>query len=227
MAERFEGFPAGALPWLRRLKKNNDRAWFAERKAEYERLLLGPMLLLVEELGAALAEAGLPMRAPAKAPVFRIYRDIRFSNDKSPFKTNIASVLHREGSKRLDGIVYLHVDPEGSFAAAGFWQPEKAALNRWRERIAEEPAPLLRIHGETPLDQEDTLARMPRGYEQHGTAPHAHLLRLKSFVVREPIAPESLASRKALEQAVVFARKAAPLLRYGWEFDRAAHTRVD
>ncbi len=227
MAERFEGFPAGALPWLRRLKKNNDRAWFAERKGEYESLLVEPMLLLVQELGAALAEAGLPLAPSAKSPVFRIYRDIRFSGDKSPFKTHIASVLHRDGNKRLDGIGYLHIDPEGSFAAAGFWQPEKAALNLWRERIAEQPGPLLRMHKKLPLDPEDTLARMPRGYEQHGDAPHAHLLRLKSFVVREPLAAEALASREVLDRAAAFARKALPLLEYGWRFDRPTPARID
>ncbi len=227
MAERFEGFPSGALPFLRRLKRNNDRAWFAERKDEYERLLVEPMLLLLHEFGAALAEAGLPMAARAKSPVFRIYRDVRFSNDKSPFKTHISSVLHREGNKRLDGIVYLHVDPAGSFVAAGFWQPEKAALNRWRERIAEDPEPLARIHAETALDGADALARMPRGYERFADHPHAHLLRLKSFVVQEPFNPEALRSREMLDQAAAFARRAAPLLRYGWEFDRPGPARID
>lgn len=217
MAERFGGFPAGALPFLRRLKRNNDRGWFAERKGEYERLLLDPMLLLVRELEGALADAGLPMAASARAPVFRVYRDIRFSNDKSPLKTHIASALYREGNKRLDGIVYLHVDPAGSFVAAGFWQPEKAALARWRERIAADPAPLARIHAQTPLDGADALTRMPRGYEHLAEQPHAHLLRLKSFVVQQPIAPDVLASPRILEQAEAFARRAAPLLRYGWE----------
>lgn len=217
MGERFQGFPAGALPFLRRLKRNNDRAWFAERKGEYERLLLDPMLLLVRELEGALAEAGLPVAASAKSPVFRVYRDIRFSNDKSPFRTHIASALYRAGNKRLDGIVYLHVAPEGSLVAAGFWQPEKAALHRWRERIAEDPGPLARIGAETPLDEADALTRMPRGYERHAEQPHARLLRLKNFIVQEPIAPEALLSRRMLEQAEAFALRAAPLLRYGWE----------
>ena len=214
--ERFAGFPAGALPFLRKLKRNNDRAWFAERKGEYERLLLAPMLLLVRELAGVLDGQGLPLAPTQKSPVFRIYRDIRFSNDKSPFKTHVASVLHHEGDKRVDGVLYLHIDPAESFLAAGFWQPERAALGRWREAIAASPETLAAIDRALPLDTGDALTRLPRGYERCADTPAAPLLRLKSFVVREALDPEALGSRAVVDQAAAFARRAEPLLRYGW-----------
>ena len=214
--ERFAGFPAGALPFLRRLKRNNDREWFAERKEEYERLLAEPMLALVRELAGVLHEAGLPLAPRQRNPVFRIYRDIRFSNDKTPFKTNVGSALHRDSDKRVDGIVYLHVDPAGAFVAAGFWQPEKAALNRWRERIAASPGELLTLDRALPLDTGDALTRLPRGFERFANTPAAPLLRLRSFVVQEPLDPEVLLSRAVVDRAAAFARRAEPLLRYGW-----------
>ncbi len=215
--ESFAGFPAGALPFLRRLKRNNDRVWFAERKDEYESLLLAPMLLLVRELAGSLHDRELPLAPSQKLPVFRIYRDIRFSKDKTPLKTHISSVLHRDGDKRVDGMLYVHIDPVESFVAAGFWQPDRAALGRWRERIAAEPGPLLRFAKGMPLDDEDILARMPRGFERYADAPAEHLLRLKSFLTKEAIDPAALRSRAVVDLAVGFAKRAEPLLRYGWE----------
>ena len=212
----FTGFAAGALPFLRKLKRNNDREWFAARKEEYERLLAGPMLALVRELAGVLHEAGLPLAPRQRNPVFRIYRDIRFSNDKTPFKTNVASALHRDGDKRVDGIVYLHIDPAGSFVAAGFWQPEKAVLNRWRERIAAAPEELLALDRALPLDRADALTRLPRGYERFADTPAAPFLRLKSFIVQEPLPPDSLDGRAVVDRAAAVAQRAAPLLRYGW-----------
>ncbi len=223
---RFEGFPAGTLPWFRKLARNNDREWFAARKAEYEALAVAPMLLLLEELTESLHAAGLPMAPSRRAPVFRIYRDIRFSNDKTPFKTNLGSALHREGSKANEGLFYIHIDPKGSFAAAGFWQPEKASLLRWRERIAADPGPLLRIAKALPLAQEDALARMPRGFERFADTPAASLLRFKSFVARQEIDPALLGSRELLPALLQFALKAEPLLRYGWSLEPSSPARA-
>ncbi len=223
---RFEGFPAGTLPWFRKLARNNDREWFAPRKAEYEALAVAPMLLLLDELTGRLHEAGLPLAPSRRSPVFRIYRDIRFSNDKTPFKTNMGSALHRDGSKAKDGILYIHIDPKGSFAAAGFWQPEKVSLGRWREWIAADPKPLLRLAESLTLDRTDSLMRMPRGFERFADTPAAPLLRLKSFITQQELDPALLGSRQLVSVLLGFAQKAEPLLRYGWALESAFPARA-
>ena len=217
---RFGGFDERALQFFTKLARHNDREWFAERKVLYEQKLVQPMQLLVEELSAALHTVDLPLAAPLRSPVQRIYRDIRFSPNKNPFRTHIASVLYREGDKSRDGVLYVHLAPQGSFVAAGFWQPEKEALRRWRDAVAADPAPLLRIDRALPLSTEDTLQRMPRGYERFGEQPDAALLRLKSFVAQQPIAPDELHSRAVLGSLLAFAQEAEPLLRYGWSLER-------
>ena len=212
----FQGFSERALDFFAKLARDNRREWFAERKPVYEQTLVRPMQLLIQDLSAALYAVDLPLEAPHRSPVQRIYRDTRFSPNKSPFRTHIASVLHREGDKTQDGVLYVHLSLKGSFVAAGFWQPEKDALRRWRDAIAAEPAPLLRIDKALPFNPEDTLLRMPRGYERFAEEPGAALLKLKSFVVQQPIAPDELRSRVILDSLVKFARRAEPLLRYGW-----------
>ncbi len=214
--QHFTGFPKGAFGFFRQLKRNNDREWFAARKGQYEQTLLAPMLLLVRDLAGRLYEQGLPLQASRKTPVHRIYRDIRFSNDKTPFQTHISSALHRDGDKMAEGVVYVHLDVDAPFAAAGFWLPEKASLRRWRDGIVSEPKALLHFNQAMPLATEDVLQRMPRGYERHTDSEIAPLLRLKSFLVKQDLSPETLGSPAVLDRLADFARQAAPLLHYGW-----------
>ncbi len=217
--QQFHGFSEKAFGFFPKLARNNRREWFAEHKAEYEETLLAPMLLLVQDLAAALHEAGLPLEPQRRTPVRRIYRDIRFSPNKSPFQTHISAALFREGDKSQDGVLYVHLDGRSPFMAAGFWQPEKRALLRWRESIAADAAPLLRIAKDLPLARGDTLTRMPRGFERHADSPAAALLQLKSFVVEAPVESSELHSRAVLSSLCGFAEQAAPLLRYGWSLE--------
>ncbi len=214
--QQFTGFPKGAFGFFKQLKRNNDREWFAERKAQYEQTLLAPMLLLVRELALRLHEQGLPLEPSRKTPVQRIYRDIRFSNNKTPFQTHISSALHRDGDKTSEGVVYVHLDADAPFVAAGFWLPEKASLRRWRDGIVSEPKVLLNFNKAMPLETDETLQRMPRGYERHAESAIAPLLRLKSFLVKQDLPPETLGSPAVLDRLAEFARQAAPLLHYGW-----------
>src|SRR5882672_12081522 len=94
----FTGFSPAAIQFLVDLAANNERSWFQPRKAEFERLLKGPLEALCVALGETFARRGIPLSAdPARSP-FRIYRDVRFSKDKSPYKTNVgASFAWAEG----------------------------------------------------------------------------------------------------------------------------------
>jgi len=214
--QRFTGFPKGAFSFFKQLKRNNDREWFAERKAQYEQTLLAPMLLLVRDLAGRLYEQGLPLAPSRKAPVHRIYRDIRFSNNKTPFQTHISSALHRDGDKRAEGMVYVHLDALAPFAAAGFWLPEKTSLRRWRDGIVSDPKALLKLNKAMPLEIDKILQRMPRGYERHAESEIAPMLRLKSFLVKQDLPLETLSSPAVLDWLADFAQQAMPLLHYGW-----------
>ena len=119
----FRGFGSQALPFLRALRENNERDWFAENKATFLEECDAPLRELVREVGSELASRGIPLAPIAKNPVFRIYRDVRFSHDKSPYKTNVGAALYREGDKGRPGLLYIHVEPGGSFLAAGFYHP--------------------------------------------------------------------------------------------------------
>src|SRR6202041_3599310 len=118
-------FSEDALKFLRGLKRHNDREWFAERKAVYERELKAPMLALIGEVNEAMAEfAPMHVRPPQKI-MMRIYRDIRFSKNKQPYKTHVSAWWVRDGlEKTSGGGFYFHVSPEEVVIAAGAYMPE-------------------------------------------------------------------------------------------------------
>ena len=114
----FTGFTQEGFDFLRKLKKNNNRDWFQPRKAVYEEKLLQPMLSLLGGVETHLTKSKIPMRTCPKAAVFRIYRDIRFSSDKTPYKTHVGGILYKDGKKDAHGLLYVHLDDKESFTAA-------------------------------------------------------------------------------------------------------------
>ncbi|MEM1370834.1 MAG: DUF2461 domain-containing protein, partial [Pseudomonadota bacterium] len=110
-------FDKAAFTFLRRLAINNNREWFNDNKTIYKSELEAPMQALLEELSSRLTQLPIPLSGGPKT-MFRINRDVRFSNDKSPYKTNVSAVLTPTGTKQHDGgLVYLHLDATGGFAA--------------------------------------------------------------------------------------------------------------
>ena len=204
----FTGFTREAIDFLADLAQNNDRAWFQPRKAEYERLLKQP----VEDLCVALAEVfaarDLPLVAdPGRSP-FRIYRDVRFSKDKSPYKTAVAASFPWRDATRDDRMgAYFHFEPGRMSAGGGMWHPEPKRLTAWRTLVATDPA---RVHAAVddagflatvgPVRGEMS-ARVPTGYPKDH--PDADLLRLKDIIwsrdlsdadVLSPGLPDTLAT---------------------------------
>jgi uncharacterized protein (TIGR02453 family) len=188
----FTGFRPEAIQFLADLAVNNDRAWFQPRKADYERLLKHPLEELCVALGERFAARGIPLTAdPVRSP-FRIYRDVRFSKDKSPYKTNVgASFPWAEGGVEGHahaGGGYFHLQPGEIFVGGGMWHPEPAYLAAWRRALDNEPE---RVHAaiDDPdfvaqygrlSHEESALKRVPAGF----AADHseADLLRLKDVV---------------------------------------------
>lgn len=216
----FEGFPPQTLPFLRDLAANNDRAWFTPRKATYQEAVLDPLTSLVAALAERLAEEGLPLGRDTKRAIFRVNRDVRFGNDKRPYKTNASAALTRSGAKSAPGVLYIHVEPSGSFVAAGFYHPEPADLQFMRERIVAKRAQWAKTivalaKADLQLSREDTLVRTPKGFEE--AAPDlATDLKLKSWVTSRPLAEAELADAALADRIVAFALDARPLLAFGW-----------
>jgi uncharacterized protein (TIGR02453 family) len=185
-------FTLAALRFLRGLAKNNNKPWFEAHRAEYERELREPMRDLIGEMDARLAAFAPEIGGDPKRSMFRINRDIRFSKDKSPYKTNVACWFHHRratshvGTEANAGSAgfYFHLEPGKSMVGGGLWMPPRPQLNKLRNAIAEDPADFDRMaRGLTKrfggLDDEAMLTRMPRGFsEEHPAAPW---LRYQSF----------------------------------------------
>jgi uncharacterized protein (TIGR02453 family) len=122
-------FTPESLKFLRALKRNNDRAWFDQRKPIYERALKAPMLALIEEINHALVDFSPAHVRPPNKAMMRIYRDIRFSSDKRPYKTNIAAWWARAGlEKTSGGGFYFEINGTSLTIAAGCYMPEREQL---------------------------------------------------------------------------------------------------
>ncbi len=194
--EPFTGFRPGALTFLRSLARNNKREWFEANRGRYESEVKHPLQVLVEEIDARLGEIAPEMIGNPKRSIFRIYRDVRFSKDKSPYKTNAAAwFYHRDaghavGTQAVHGGAgfYFQIAPKECIVAGGIWMPPGAALKTLREAIAEDPDTLRSILKQSAfrrafgtLSDEAVLKRTPRGFDPDHRA--ADLLRYKSFTV--------------------------------------------
>jgi uncharacterized protein (TIGR02453 family) len=184
-------FTPASLRYLRGLAKNNNKPWFEAHRAEYEQEVREPMRDLIGEMDARFAKFAPEIGGDPKRSMFRINRDIRFSSDKSPYKTHAACWFHhrraesRVGSEADAGSAgfYFHLEPGKSMVGAGLWMPPRPQLNRIRDAIAEDPDGFERVVRTLKkydgLGDDAVLTRMPRGFsEDH---PAAKWLRYQSF----------------------------------------------
>lgn len=219
---RFAGFGPKALAFFKALKFHQSKAWFDENRSLYEGHVVAPMVTLLDDLTGALAARKIPLKADGKRSIFRIHRDVRFAKDKSPYKTHCGAVMTRSGGKMDNGLLYLHIDPDGCFVAAGFYMPEPADLARLRKTIAADARRFNAVvaalkKGRLALGDDSQLSRVPRGFEALKGGPLDGAVRLKSFIVEEAL-PKKLITTTGLTDAIVdFTARAEPLLRFGWK----------
>ena len=189
-------FSARTLTFLRGLKAHNEKPWFESHRAQYERDVKAPLRDLVEEMDVRFARFAPEFVGDPKKSVFRIYRDVRFSRDKQPYKTHASCwFFHRDGSRRVgqeaeDGGAgfYFQIAPGNAFIAGGIWMPPRRSLGKIRDAIAEDPGGFVKL-ARAPalvkrfggLDDEAKLTRMPRGYPPEH--PAGEWLKLQSFTV--------------------------------------------
>ncbi len=220
MAE-FQGFGPQALPFLKGLAFHQSKAWFEENRAIYERDARAPMAALVADLSAWFEAEKLPLRGDPKGAIFRINRDIRFSKDKSPYKTHIGATMTRSGDRRdWDGLLYIHIDPAGCFVAAGFHMPEPPQLLALRTAIRNDSAGWQKVgkalaKAGLAVGEGDPVSRLPRGFEDMKDSPVEAVLRKRSFIAEAPLTEAAIASPDLVDAIVAFARGARPLLDFG------------
>lgn len=207
--EAFAGFRPGALTFLRALARNNKREWFEANRERYETEVKRPLQVLVEEIDARLGEIAPEMIGNPKRSIFRIYRDVRFSKDKSPYKTNAAAWFYHRDAGHAVGTAAVHggagfyfqIAPKECIVAGGIWMPPTAALKTLREEIAENPDALRLILRKPAfkrafggLSEEAVLKRTPRGFDPEH--PASDLLRYKSFTVSRGLSEADMVSAK-------------------------------
>ena len=222
----FTGFGPRAFTFLRGLRKNNRKEWFESHREDYDLHVREPMRVLVDEMDAVLGDIAPEIRGDPKRSVFRIHRDIRFSADKSPYKTHVAAwFFHQDagsgvGREAHGGAgFYIHVEPGECMFGGGIWMPPKFALDRIRDQIVENGASLEKVLTAPafkrrfgPLSTEAVLTRTPRGYD--AAHPHEKWLRYKSFTAGRKLSDADVGSRKLLASMRTDMRAMLPFVRW-------------
>jgi uncharacterized protein (TIGR02453 family) len=200
------------LPFLKAIAKNNNREWFEKNKPKYitakthfEDFLeaLHKELVKFDE-----SLAGLNPRKLG----FRIYRDVRFSKDKRPYKVNMGAGFSEHGKMEQEPGYYIHIEPGKSFIAGGFYMPDSEKLSKIRQEIDYNTKDFLKILNDKKfkknfpsLDDFDTLKTAPKGYPKDH--PHIDLLKHKSYIVSHPFTDKEVLDKKFARNAAEIAKQ--------------------
>jgi uncharacterized protein (TIGR02453 family) len=227
--QQFRGFRPQALAFLRGLKKNNRREWFEAHRDDFVREISDPMKALIEELDVRFAGLAPEFVGDPRRSMFRIYRDVRFSKDKSPYKTHAALwIYHRAPGrgvgKEIDGGAgfYVHLEPDASLVAAGLWMPPRPSLAKVREHFSHDlagwkravtaPDVLKRLGGLNDDDDGVLLKRLPRGFEEGH--PAEAWLRYNSFTMSRAYRDAEMLSPTLADKAMKDFALLVPMCRW-------------
>ena len=207
-----------SLNFLKQIAVNNERDWFQLHKDEYNTAredVLNFTSHLLKEL--AKVDPSIPADLAAKSCLMRIYRDVRFSKNKAPYKTNFGIGISANGKNFNGPGYYIHLQPKKSFIAAGYWMPEPDHLKAIRQEIDYNSAEFHDIIDNVSfkdcfgnLNDEDKLKTSPKGY----SSGHADIeyLRLKSFIVTHEIRDEELSKADTIPSIISVFEKGYPLM---------------
>jgi uncharacterized protein (TIGR02453 family) len=214
-------FSPRSFRFLRALARHNERAWFHEHKADYEAHLREPFLRLIADLQVPLSDISPHYVAdPRKAggSLFRIHRDVRFSNNKAPYKTWSGARCHHERARQVHApSFYIHIEPGHCFLGGGLWHPETTTQRRIRDFIVDNPDAWQRATRDPAFLERfhwggSSLVRSPRGYPSDH--PLIDDLKRKDFVVAQTLDDAVVTGPALLEVVVEGFRAAAPLVDY-------------
>lgn len=206
--------------FLKKLETNNNRDWFEKNKNTYIKAK-EDFEVFVQEIinGIAKFDKKISPDMKAKDCTFRIYKDVRFSKDKTPYKNNMGASINPGGKKSVVPGYYFHVQPNSSFIAGGVWMPEPEMLNAIRQEIDYNSKPLLKILNSAAfkkyykkLDDDGALKTAPKGYDKEH--PLIDLLRNRHFIVSHTFTNKQILDKNAAKEIVAGFKAMHPFLEY-------------
>ena len=217
----FSGYPQESLAFLQQLAGHNSKDWFSQHKEHYEQLIRGPSLAFIEAMEPHLHAISPRFRAIAKksgGSLMRVYRDIRFAKDKTPYKTNIGIQFRHEVGKDVHAPgFYLHIEPANCFLGVGIWHPDNQALGRIRDFILDNPASWKATRDEKAFAKAfslvgDSLKRPPRGYP----ADHELIedLKRKDYIACKDFDPSLICEQSFTQFVAKSYKQADPFMHY-------------
>jgi len=212
-------FTSHSLRFLRALKRNNRREWFAAHRDDYEAHVRQPMAEIIARLADDLRGFGPEFVANPKTSMYRIYRDIRFSANKAPYKTHVAANFPTRGLPKHEGAgLYFHVSPDEVWVGGGMYAPQQPQLHAVREHIAAHSR-RLRALVESPGFRRDVgtlegerLQRVPRGFPKDHEA--AEYLKFRQFLAGREFEPVFATSPKFYSSLLAVFKRVAPVTRF-------------
>lgn len=205
------------IPFLKKIKSNNNKEWFDKNRADYEQNR-EELIALMEDIIKKFSkiDPAVGSNDPRKS-IFRINRDIRFSKDKAPYKTNMGGYMADGGKKSPKGGYYLHLEPGNCFLAGGIWMPEAEHLKKIRMEIdynGKELEKLMKAKDFKTLfgglsEDEGKLSRVPKDFDPE--SPFAEYLKLKSFIVVHPFDDKMISDPKFADYCVKVFKAIYPL----------------
>jgi uncharacterized protein (TIGR02453 family) len=219
MNSRFPGFSSEAIAFLRSLKRNNRREWFQPRKEKYEALIRTPMLEMVSALNEEFARFAPDYITPPQKALYRIYRDTRFSKDKTPYKTHISAIFPRHTAVKREGAVfYFHFTEKEVLVFGGVWAPERDELLAYRTLLQEHYEGFREILTDKKLKrtlgglQGEQLTRMPKGFPTDH--PAEALLRHRQWYLESTFDIRLLTTPKLLPELAKHFELMAPFVEF-------------
>lgn len=212
-------FDTAAIKFLRDLKENNDREWFQPRKERYETLVREPMLKAVEAVNRKFASVAPDYITDPSKAVYRIYRDTRFSPNKTPYKTHIGALLwHKRLGKNGGAVFYFHLSPEELLIAGGLYHAPPTELVKFRTHIAEHHERLTKILQSRSVREKfgglqgDKLSRPPKGYS--ADHPAIEYLKHKDLLLETTLPPRTACEKSAISTVTSHLNAMAPFVEF-------------
>ena len=210
-------FSPALFRFLKALKRHNTRDWFVAHKDKYERDVRGPAVSFIADFAPHLQRVAPRFAAipkPHGGSLFRIYRDVRFSADKRPYKTHVGMRFpHRLAGRDVHApSYYLHLEPDGCFAGGGLWHPDATALRAVRTAIVQRPEAWRLVRRARVLEDTDSLVSAPRGYS--AGHPFIEDLKRKDFVSSMPLTESRVCSPRFMDEFAEACRRIRPLIEF-------------